>query len=242
MKVYKILKEIQNRGILTIISWIFTFLIAYNNKKQLLFLTFYSNTKIYLDKNFYFITTDITDLLTSYLTISYFLTNQLVFLYALYNIGIFLAPGLYNFEYNKIKSKLKIILLIVCFCFLFTNWSLLPAFWNFFSNYIVTNNNVPVYFEAKITEYIHLYILLYYTSAFICISYSTLYYIINFFKCNFDFFKKTKKLMILTCFIVSTILTPPDIISQIIFGLILILINELLLFIVIFKTERINYK
>ena len=156
MKVNKILNEIKNRIILITFSWIFALFIAYNNKKQLLFLTFYSNNKIYLDKNFYFITTDITDLLASYLTISYFLTNQLILIYALYNIIIFLAPGLYNFEYNKIKTKLKIILFIICFCFLFTNCSLLPTFWNFFSNYIITNDNVPVYFEAKITEYIYL--------------------------------------------------------------------------------------
>ena len=138
MKVYKILYEIKNRVILITFSWVFTLFIAYNNKKQLLFLTFYSNNKIYLDKSFYFITTDITDLLASYLTISYFLTNQLVFIYTLYNIGIFLAPGLYNFEYNKIKSKLKIVILIICFCFLFTNRNLLPTFWNFFSDYIIT--------------------------------------------------------------------------------------------------------
>jgi len=242
MKVYKILNEIQNRVILITFSWIFTLFISYSNKKQILFLTFYSNNKIYLDKNFYFITTDITDLLASYLTISYFLTNQLVLIYVLYNIAIFLAPGLYNFEYNKIKTKLKIILFIICFCFLFTNCSLLPTFWNFFSNYIIANNNIPVYFEAKITEYIYLYIFLYYTSAFLCISYLVFYYTINFFKYNSNFFKKTKKLMILTCFTISTIVTPPDVISQIIFGLFLIIINELLVFIVIFKTEHKNYK
>ena len=242
MKVCKVLVEIQNRIILIILSWISTFLVAYNNKKQLLFLTIYFNNRIYLDKNFYFITTDITDLLTSYLTLSYFLTNQLVLIYALYSIRTFLAPGLYDFEYTKIRSKLRITLLIIFFCFLFTNQGILPTFWSFFNNYTKANNNVPIYFEAKINEYVDLYIFIYYTSAVICISYSILYYVINFYEYNFNFLKSAKKLMILACFIVSTVLTPPDIASQIAFGLLLIIMNEILTFIVIFKIEHKNYK
>ena len=179
---------------LIIFSWIFTLFVSYNKSKQLLFLTFYYNNKIYLDKNFYFITTNITDLLSSYLKISYFLTNQLLSIYILYNVVIFLAPGLYNLEYNKIKSKLKIVSFIMYFCFLFTNRALLPTFWNFFNSYILVNKNVPIYFEAKITEYIHLYIFIYYTIMFICIIYLLFYYAINLFKHNYVFFRKSKKI------------------------------------------------
>ena len=48
--------------------------------------------------------------------------------------------------------------------------------------------------------------------------------------------------MIITCFVVSTIVTPPDVISQITFGLFLIIINELLVLLVILKTKHKNYK
>ena len=235
MKVYKILNELQNRILLTTLSWIFTLLISYHHKKYLLFLTFYLNNKIYLDKNFYFITTDVTDLLSSYLTLSYFLTNQLILIYFFYNVTIFLAPGLYNFEYKKIKLQLQIMAIVVCLCFLFTNLSLLPIFWDFFSNYSVINKNVPIYFEAKITEYVSLYIVLHYLSEFICIFYLLLYYTINFFKDNLTFLKNVKKFMVLFCFMIATLTTPPDVFSQVAVGLILIIINELLIFIIIIK-------
>lgn len=237
MKLYKIFAEIQNRTILTIFSWGFTLLISYKHKTNLLFMTLYFNANIYLDKNFYFITTDITDLLSSYLTLSYFFTNQFVMVYALYNITIFLAPGLYHFEYEKIKIKLKLIFFIICFCFILTNSTLIPTFWSFFGNYISTNNNVPVYFEAKITEYIHLYKFIYYSLVSICFVYLILYYTIHFFEQKLKLFKKLKKLTILMYFIIATITTPPDVLSQIFLGLFLIILNEILIFTIILKTK-----
>ena len=237
MKLNKIVTEIKNRAVLIAFSWIFTFLISYNNKKCLLFLTIYYNKTIYLDKNFYFITTNITSLLSSYLTISQFFTNQLIIIYILYTITIFLTPGLYYFEHKKIVIKLKLISIIICSCFVFTNNIILPIFWEFFGTYLVTNNNIPVYFEAKITEYIYLYKFIYYTILTLGLAYSLFYYYVDFLKKKLKLFKRLKKITILTYFIIATATTPPDVLSQIFVGLSLIVLNEILIFIILLKTQ-----
>jgi Sec-independent protein secretion pathway component TatC len=55
-------------------------------------------------------------------------------------------------------------------------------------------------------------------------------------------FKKLKKIMFLACFILATIITPPDVLSQIIVGTSFFFINELMVLAFIFKTKKDIYK
>lgn len=231
-------KEIKNRFILTLFSWFFTLATCYIYKKNLLFFIFHSNNKIFIDNCFYFITTDVTDVLAIYLTLSCFITNQLTFVYIVYNVIIFISPGLYEFEHNKIKTIVKLLLFVIFSNLYFTNEFFLPIFWSFFYNFQVTDTSIPMYFEAKITEYVDFYIFLYYSSGVIFLFYTLCYYLMNYLIYDTNLFKKLKKTMLVSCFILATLVTPPDILSQVIVGLLLFILNECIVIILIFKMKK----
>ena len=71
---------------------------------------------------------------------------------------IFISPGLYEFEYDKIKAMLISLLLVIVINYYLTNMIVLPTFWNFFFNFQKETGHVPVYFEDKLTEYVNFYI------------------------------------------------------------------------------------
>lgn len=237
MQFYIFFSELKNRVLLVLLSWIFTIAICYNYKKNLLFFIFYSNNKIFSDNCFYFITTDVTDILSIYLTLSYFVTNQLTFIYFIYNIVIFISPGLYEFEYKKLKTIIKILSFIILINFFITNKLFLPTFWDFFSNFQEVNNNIPIYFEAKLTEYVDFYIFLYYSSGSVCILYILFYCNIHYSNCDLNILRKLKKPILLLCFLIATIITPPDIFSQITIGLGFFILTEVLIIAFILKNK-----
>ena len=93
-------KELKNRFIIIICSWVVNFTISYYYKEVLLF---FIVKHLYLNFN-YFITTNITDTLVSYLYLCYFNAILLTFIIFSYHLIAFLAPSLFFFEFLFIKQ------------------------------------------------------------------------------------------------------------------------------------------
>lgn len=234
---YDYILELRNRTLLIAIMWISLIVTCFSYKETLLFLTIKPNIYLYTQNFVYFIATNLTDILSSYLHLSYFLANQIVTLYTLYNIFTFLMPALYQFEYRYLRIILFFILFFWFLSFFVLNSYILPYCWNFFLSFqsTVVNQAIKVHFEAKITEYVYFYIFLH--SIYIGISqvFLILFLLLDNRIDKINFVKNTRKFLYFMFFLVATLITPPDIFSQIIVGCSFILIYEIIILIIFFK-------
>jgi Sec-independent protein secretion pathway component TatC len=140
---------------------------------------------------------------------------------------MFLSPSLRKSEYSNLYFFIKISLFVYLFSIILFNVFLVPLSWNFFLNFQLNGFNwIPLFFEAKISEYLIYYINLY----SICILNSQfgvfLLVYINSLSKNVLEIKKLRKIFYFLFFFVSTLVTPPDVISQLCFSVVLIFVYE----------------
>lgn len=182
--------------------------------------------------NFHFIYTKLTEGFIAELKISFisslFLCSP-IFFYQLYK---FLEPGLY-------KDEKKIIMLYIFFppvLFLIgvvlVYFIIMPITWKFFVSFqnISARNGTSIILEAKISEYVDLIVELFigFGLAFqlpIILVMLTKLRIITYMQ-----LKSFRRYSIVLIFILAAILTPPDVISQVILALPLVLLYEISIF------------
>ena len=233
---YNYFIEIKHRSILLIFSGIFTFIISYCYKETILFLLVKYNLK--MSENFYFITTNITDMLYIYIKIAYFNSFQFLCLFCVYHVSLFLLPGLYFKEYKKIKSGVFLIISNYLFIHYVYIKYLFPYIWFFLINYYQSDTTIiKIYLESQITEYVQFYCINFYITFLVSQAFIILFfYLIN--KKNLIFFiKKFRKFFYSLFLLQSTLLTPPDIFSQIFVGLVLIFIYEFIIILSVFLNK-----
>lgn len=224
------IKEIRNRSYFLIITWISTIVVSYSYKEKILFLCLKPNLQYFKTDSFYFIFTDLTEIFTTYLELCYFVTNQFFLIKLIYHLIIFISPGLYKFEYKKLINLVLLNFFFFGIFFLILNNILLPLCWNFFLSFKdTTMYSVNFFFEAKINEFVNFY-LKFYKFCLLCSSVFVFIYVgLEFLKINNNIFIKLRKNLYFGFLILATMLTPPDIISQLFFFLIFIFIFEFLL-------------
>lgn len=233
--IYKYYLEIKNRFLLLFLTWISTVLISYIYKETLLFLCL-TKVDLFCHSNnmFYFIFTDVKEVFSVYFQLICFVGNQVLVIYFIFHSLAFVSLGLYKFEYRC----LKIIFfsgVFFWFCsFIVLNYVLLPFSWSFFLSFqSLTSFNL--YFEAKLNEYLNFYIFFYYICTFYCQIFVVLAFFFDYINTNLDLIKKFRKFFYYIFVFFSTLVTPPDVISQIVFSFIIIVIYELLIIFSIFK-------
>jgi len=100
--VFQYVLEIKNRFILIFINGFSVILVTYLHKETILFIVIEPNLLINITKSlesFYFIFTDVTEVLLVYLRLVIFLSIQVLYIYSLYNLFIYLSPALSYSEY-----------------------------------------------------------------------------------------------------------------------------------------------
>lgn len=106
MKFNYYLFEIKNRLILLVIAFIFCLLISYSYKETLLFLTV-KNLNDSNKQNFiYFISTSVTELMVTYLRLSYINSILLSSHLFIYHLLMFFHPALNTKEYILFQKYL----------------------------------------------------------------------------------------------------------------------------------------
>lgn len=236
MNYYKYYLEIKNRIILLFVTWLFTLFMCYLYKEVLLF--FILNSTHFFQSTFenqreynYFIFTDVTEVFYVYIDLVLFISNQVILFSFFYHFLMFLSPSLYKFEYNNLYFFIRISFFMFSVSIVVLNVFLLPLSWNFFLNFQKNDLNlIPVFFEAKISEYLIYYINLY----SLCLlngqfSLCMLVYINSFSKTVVEI-KKLRKIFYFLFFVLSTLVTPPDVISQLCLSFFLIFIYETIIF------------
>jgi Sec-independent protein secretion pathway component TatC len=120
--------------------------------------------------------------------------------------------------------------------FILNIW-ILPACWNFFLSFqqTIVNNSVNLYFEAKINEYLKFYINLYFMCNLSCQMFMIIILFLIYIKGDLELIKKFRKIFYFSFVIFATIVTPPDVTTQLILSSSMICIYEVLIFSVLLK-------
>jgi sec-independent protein translocase protein TatC len=229
--------ELKNRIILLILCWLSSFCTCYSYKEILLFL--FIKPSLNLTSKFnkiYFISTNITEIFNTYINLAIFISNQIVFVLLIIHFIFFIIPGLYKYEINILKKIVLIYLIFLINSIFLFYFILLPISWNFFFHFqkILSNNQLNLYFEAKLSEYLDFFMNLNQISTLICQLFTLIFIYITSIKNYLTFIKKSKKIIFFLLFILATVITPPDIFSQMILGSFIIIVYEILILSILF--------
>jgi len=152
---------------------------------------------------------------------------------------MFIKTGLYNYEIAIIKKSIYIYIIITYCSIILLYYLILPISWNFFFNFqeIIFINQLNVYFESKLSEYLNFFNNLIKISNLLCQIFTLTFIYINHIKNYLKVIKNYKKLIFFLLFVLITLITPPDIFSQLLLGSIILLIYETFIIITLY----INY-
>ena len=234
--------EIKNRLVLLLLTWLSTIFISYFYKETLLFFIIQPNTFRYVNEHlafFYFIFTDVTEVLAVYLKLTIFLSFQFFLIYSIYHFFLFLSPALFQLEYLYCKFGIKTIGLMWLFSAVLSTYFLIPLTWNFFLSFqdLIVTCSFNLHFEAKLNEYLNFYVSFYYLCGFYCQFFALFLLFSNYLGINIKVIKKFRKLYYYCFIILSTLISPPEILSQIFISLIIIFIYEFLLLFFLLNTR-----
>lgn len=241
--IYKYYLEIKNRVLLLFITWCSTICIIYNYKESILFLMMLPSIKVSKTAYLYFIFTNLTDIFYTYMQLSYFIGNQICLIYFFYHIFIYLSPGMYDFEYKKCKFILYLFIFSLVVAVIILTKIFLPITFKFFLSFqeLASEKTCNFYFEAKINEFLNFYITLYFISFINCCIFIFIFMFLSSLNGSLlKFIKIFRKYIYIFFFLLSTITTPPDIISQISLGISAIFAYEILILYIIFKNNLIR--
>jgi sec-independent protein translocase protein TatC len=221
--------EIRNKSALLAITIFSTLLICYLYKEALLFLV----TQMHLnDENLYFIFTDVTELFSVYFKLIFFCSIQIILWHFFYHLFSFLTPALYFHEFKFISflwSSGTFFFILSC---LLSSYIIIPFGWNFFLSF---QSQQGFYFEARIAEYFSFYKNAYFLCLIYCQSFTLFFLFLAEIQHNYIYIKKYRKLYYYIFLIFSTIMTPPDLISQLVTTVFVIAIYETVIMLLLVK-------
>ena len=234
---FKYTAEMKNRFSLIILSWLLSASIAYYYKGTLLFLSLKTLINGQTNNEIYFIATNLTEILSAYLKLSYFIANVVTLIVAIYHLLIFLSPGLYKWEHFNLKHVAIKGTISGIFSLIMINKYIMALCWKFFLGFQKpdVHNSVSLYFEGKICEYIEFYVLI----CIVCMISSQLtvylFLYLDFIKKKVRFVKNYRKLFYIIFLILATLVTPPDVWSQITILFLFLITYELIVVITVLK-------
>lgn len=213
--------EIKNRLLLTTFSWLCCLIINFYYQNNFIYLLVKPSLCYYKETTFYFVYNDLSEPFYTNLQNIVIFSNQIIFFVIVYHFFKFLSPGLYKSEYVMLNFVFKIGLNIMLILFVIFYKYILPLSWEFFINY-QNNQKINFFFEAKFNEYMKLIYISYKIISMLTLIGVGLLYLIMVNKNINNFLIKYRKLIYISIVLISSSVTPPDVISQVFlsFGLI----------------------
>lgn len=244
MFLYKYYLEIKNRFFLTFFSWGVALFVCGFYREILLTLIIKItalNINFYKKKDatFYFIFTDVKELFYVYLKLIFFVANCVCFAFLIYQLFMFFYLGMYAKEYKKLKKIVETFIVVSFVAIITTYVFVIPLSLDFFLSFQHKTNissSFSFFFEAKISEFfsfvIQTYKICFLSFQFIGGGIFLMNNLIT--KIKIKKIKIFRKIVYFFFYLFSTLITPPDVISQVILGSGLILIYEIFIFVKIF--------
>jgi len=226
MKIKAYMKEFQYRLFFAFFTFILnTFMIYYFKEELIFLLAQHQNT------NFpHFITTNLPEVFFCFIKLSVFLGLYFAFPILLFQCWFFFCPALYKYEYEITKNFLLISICLFVLGTFSVYKVLLPYCWTFFSAFELNyeESGVNIQLETRLHEYLNFFIQLLYTLNITIASCIFIGFLL--FKFPISTLIKLRKIVYLLCFVAATVITPPDITSQLFTGLVLVFVYESFMF------------
>lgn len=235
-QVIKYLIEIKYRVIciLVVFSTFISAVVFY--KFYIIHLVVWMNPKTLTYSLNYFILTSITELFSVFFNMGFFIVKYILYYFLYYHVVSFLALGLYDREYLYLKSFfITSLFLWVLSTSVF--WSmLLPITYDFFLSFQhKSTETLNIFFEPKMDEYIS-FLLSLYSQSYICFQLVLIIIIsLEYTNTSLIMIKSLKKFVYIVILLIATVITPPEILSQMIIFMFLVLSIEIYLFSKILK-------
>lgn len=206
--------EIKYRSFMLLICSFCILLTSCFYKEILLFVLI--NASSYLStpsQKQYFILTNVTEIFYVYTELILFVSSQAFIVGSVYHLWIFISFGLYKSEHKGLKNFFKLFILAWLFSVCMLHEILIPISWAFFSSFQRRSpfQAVPMFFEAKLAEYLEFYTSLYYVCLLNCQGFMFMSLFINNLGKNMRLIGSFRKLIYYLIVVFSTLVTPPDI-------------------------------
>lgn len=225
MPIFIYFNEIKYRSMYVFYSIIITFIIAYIFKQEV----FYILSK---PLGTHFIYTSLVEAFITHLKIGLLVSIYCTFPLLLYHMWVFILPGLYLYE----KKSLRIILLISILLFFLSSqlgyWYIFPVAFDFFLSFQVIGLEKLYHLElqAKMQEYLILNMQLFFSLAF-CFQFPIILILLSKLKLiTLSWLVQKRKYFYVLAFVLAAIISPPDVISQFIIAIPILLFFECSIF------------
>ena len=228
------LTELRNRLIYCTLFFLFFFILSYFFiDKIFAFFTEPLAKTIADNENKRLIFTGLTEVFISYLRLSLLVSIILSLPFTIYQVWIFVAPGLLKKEKNIILPFLFLIPIMFLFGFFVVYFLVIPIAWEFFVgfNTEISGQDLKIDLEPKVNEYLSLVLKLIFAFgvAFqlpVAILLFTILGLIS-----SEALKKNRRYIVVIVFLIAAIITPPDIFSQIGLAIPILFLYELSIFV-----------
>jgi len=174
-----------------------------------------------------------TEAFTTYLKLSFY--SSLFFSFPIFfaELYLFLSPALYKNEKKNILLTIFFSSFLFLFGAIFCYFFILPMALKFFSSFenlsSVDDSTLPILFETKISDYLNFTINLLFGFGIAFLSPILLLFLIKGGYVKVKDLRSKRRYWIVIIFILSAILTPPDILSQISLAILLIILFEIVI-------------
>jgi len=219
-----------------ILSVILSFLTCYYYYFEIIYIF----TKPFLKYEKSFIFTDLTEAFYTSIQISYFFSLYLVVVLLVYQIWRFFIPSKFKNERKNVNFLFFFIIIILILSVMFVYIIVLPNLYNFLLNFQIQSSLVSIELEARIKSYVELACKIFILFTFIFeLPLITLMFIKTN-KLQMHFFTKNRLKIFFCILILSSLVSPPDVFTQIILSFFLQFILEILIFISFFLKKNLD--
>lgn len=232
-----LMKEIKNRGNFTVLSAIILTIVTFNYKEIALYLIIKPCLASLKYNHMYFIYTNLTEILSNYVTISIVICLVNFCILITYNFIEFIIPGLYKKEIFILKKifsySFRFLKLSVYIFYTYT----IPITWDFFLNFQKPTLGFKFYLETRLSDYLNFFFDILSLTVVVGQLCLFLFLLLDSKINNKNRFKVLRKKNYMALLLFSTLITPPDLFSQIFVYILNIILYECVIYFILIKRK-----
>jgi len=222
--------ELRQRLIYSFIAFIAFSLIAYYFVEYIYAFLVTPLADVFEGQNRRLIYTKLTEVFFAYIKLSLFAGGIASFPIFAYQLWLFVAPGLYKSERKFFSFVLIATPLLFLIGGAFVYYAVMPLAWHFFANFEtfrIDNNTLPIQLEAKVDDYLDLVMSLIFAFG-LCFQMPVVFGLLAKIKLvSSKSLINKRRYAIVLIFALAAVLTPPDVVSQLLLAIPLIFLYEL---------------